>query len=610
MASRPSKGPGLKVVPLLALAAAGVLGNVFNYEIFFSIDFLFGSIFSLLALQWMGLAAGVFVGATASSVTYLLWNHPYAVVIMTGEVLFVGLLTRKKNLELVLADGLYWLVVGMPLVFLFYHGIMGLEDSNAAMTMFKQALNGVTNALLARLLFLAAQPRLARTAPPLRELVFNFLAIFVLVPSLVLLAVQSKAEFKETDATARGALRLGAERTSANLERFLRHRSNEIQGIAGVAAVRGFSGVQRSLEELMEAGEDFLRAGAVDREGELVAFTSASGGSQPSSVDRNFEDRPYIPILESTLRPMFSQVVEARIGAPVPLVTALAPVVVDGRYNGYVAGVLRLEGLDKLLSQDARDRSLPGLLYSLVDRNGRIIVSSRADTHAMDPFVAEAGEEIELGGGLKEVVPETRRNISVSERWRRSVYVYDGAVGPTSEWRLVLEQPVAPYQTRLYRAYAEKMTLVLGILLAALPLAAILSRGVAHPLRDLGAATANIPGQVKSGRNVRWPRSNIREAEHLIDNFQEVTEAMASDFGELRRVNQELLAALDEVKTLRGILPICSHCKKIRNDAGAWELMEAYVTRHSEAQFSHGLCPDCLAVHYPEYAERKRSASE
>ncbi len=57
---------------------------------------------------------------------------------------------------------------------------------------------------------------------------------------------------------------------------------------------------------------------------------------------------------------------------------------------------------------------------------------------------------------------------------------------------------------------------------------------------------------------------------------------------------------LAEVKTLRGILPICSFCKKIRNDKGYWDQVENYVAQHSDAGFTHGVCPDCLVKHYPE----------
>ena len=69
-----------------------------------------------------------------------------------------------------------------------------------------------------------------------------------------------------------------------------------------------------------------------------------------------------------------------------------------------------------------------------------------------------------------------------------------------------------------------------------------------------------------------------------------------------------LRKALDHIKTLQGILPICMHCKKIRNDSGYWEQVEAYITNHSEALFSHCICPDCLTLHYAEYAQAREDA--
>ena len=64
--------------------------------------------------------------------------------------------------------------------------------------------------------------------------------------------------------------------------------------------------------------------------------------------------------------------------------------------------------------------------------------------------------------------------------------------------------------------------------------------------------------------------------------------------------NDKLQKALDEIKILRGIIPICQHCKQIRDDAGIWKRMEEYIHTHSEASVSHGICPDCLKKHYPE----------
>ncbi len=61
----------------------------------------------------------------------------------------------------------------------------------------------------------------------------------------------------------------------------------------------------------------------------------------------------------------------------------------------------------------------------------------------------------------------------------------------------------------------------------------------------------------------------------------------------LETKNLQLQKALDEVKQLQGMLPICSGCKKIRDDTGYWNLLESYIEDHSEASFSHGMCPDC-----------------
>ncbi len=69
---------------------------------------------------------------------------------------------------------------------------------------------------------------------------------------------------------------------------------------------------------------------------------------------------------------------------------------------------------------------------------------------------------------------------------------------------------------------------------------------------------------------------------------------------ELTRINKELRQATKTIKTLEGILPICSYCKKIRDEKGFWQSVERYVSRHSKAEFSHGVCPKCFEEHCPE----------
>jgi uncharacterized PurR-regulated membrane protein YhhQ (DUF165 family) len=81
---------------------------------------------------------------------------------------------------------------------------------------------------------------------------------------------------------------------------------------------------------------------------------------------------------------------------------------------------------------------------------------------------------------------------------------------------------------------------------------------------------------------------------------QEIRRRKAAEI-ERDKVIEELQQAISEIKTLRGFLPICSHCKSIRDDQGYWKRLEAYVAEHSEATFSHSICPLCAKKYYPDF---------
>lgn len=76
---------------------------------------------------------------------------------------------------------------------------------------------------------------------------------------------------------------------------------------------------------------------------------------------------------------------------------------------------------------------------------------------------------------------------------------------------------------------------------------------------------------------------------------------------ELRRVSSELAAAAANIKTLSGMLPICGGCKKIRNDGGYWKQVETYIAEHTDATFSHSLCPECSEKYFPGIRPRKQA---
>ena len=100
----------------------------------------------------------------------------------------------------------------------------------------------------------------------------------------------------------------------------------------------------------------------------------------------------------------------------------------------------------------------------------------------------------------------------------------------------------------------------------------------------------NKPSEFHSSDDMRWHEAISSPMNELLATKRD-----------LQQKTTALQEALDQVKLLRGLIPICASCKKIRDDKGYWQSVENYISAHSEAQFSHDICPDCMKKLYPAY---------
>ncbi len=534
-------------IPLfLALLAAGLAGNYFRYEIFFNIELIFGSIAAMLALQLFGLQWGVVAAAVISCSTYLIWNHPYAIVIMTAEVAVVGLLRARRGMGLVQADALYWVFVGIPLVILFYYGAMQLPFHIAAVTMMKQSVNGIANTLAARLIFMSAWSGGKKERVSLRELIFSLLALFALVPSLLLLSLQSRADLRRTETAVYTALRLDLQRTIPLIENWLQGRLAIVEHLAWMPSIHPLPLMQLELEHVRGANPDFLRMGLLDSSATIIAYSPVLDELGQKNIGKNFADRPFIPVLKQTLKPMLSEVVMGRIGTPKPMVTALAPVVKQGAYAGYVTGILDFEKVRQMIATNMKSASLPGVQFILLDRNRKVIVSSHTELKTLEPFLRAGGELVDQGEGISQWIPRGAKNVSVSNRWKEALYVAESRIGGQSAWTLILEQPMAPFQKQLYERYAVQLSWVFLILLAAISIAEMASRGFVRSLSEVNAISTDIPSRISSGAEIVWPESTIQETSALIGNFRAMSLTLARQFKVVQEMNAELERRVDE----------------------------------------------------------------
>lgn len=132
-------------------------------------------------------------------------------------------------------------------------------------------------------------------------------------------------------------------------------------------------------------------------------------------------------------------------------------------------------------------------------------------------------------------------------------------------------------------------------------------RAVATGSSKLAGTTVELVGRRKSGEEFALELSLATARDGTFTAIlRDVTARRAAE-AERERLIADLQRALADVKTLSGIIPICAACKRIRDDAGYWHAVEAYVRDHTDAQFSHGVCPSCAARLYPEFTDRQET---
>ncbi len=542
-------GITLRRLPLfLVMIAAGLAGNYFNFLLFMNINVLFGSIFSMLALQCLGFVPGILAAGVISGYTYVLWNNPYGIIIVMAEAATVGWLMSRHRTKMVVTDMLYWLLIGIPLVYFFFHIVMHMSLAITAVLAIKVTVNGIANVLIARLIYtgFSLRSRSLRLRVSLSETIYNMLAFFVLCPALIMLAVGSRSDFAKTDAYIRSILVQDSRNIEQYLKTWINKREIAVANLAAMAASISPQQTQPYLELIAKSDPDFLRIGLLNKDATVTAYYPLSDELGQQNIGKNFAGRPFISKLKQALKPMLSEVVMGKVGIPRPMVTMLAPVVIDGAYGGYVSGILSLEQIRAYLDTILHYNHT---LYTLIDRNRNVIMTNRTDQKVMARFERGSGTVHPLDAQINQWEPLLPANTSATERSAKSLYVTEITLGDTAAWKMILEQPVAPFQQKLYNTYTGKLSLMFLILIAALLLSEWLSRQLLATLEKLSIMTRDLPSRLlMDGKDTVWFESGILEVNRLIHNFRQMADTLTGQFHDLRQTQNALKQAYSDVE--------------------------------------------------------------
>ncbi len=540
---------------LALLIGAGFLGNYFQVTLFFGVNFLFGSIAVMLVLYFYGLAWGILAALMASSLTYVLWGHPYAMVIFTGEAAFVGFFLRSGRYNLLILDGLFWLVVGLPLIWLFYHLVMHVEISTALLLMAKEGVNGLFNVLVAMIAInYLPMPKLLggeskRRTISFRENLFCLMVALVLIPSIIAMVMDSRREMGRIQNQALIQLQKLSDHITYHLRTWYREHLEAMENLARLAGTSGVTAslaLERDTRIIKEAFPDFRTMYVADAEGTAIAFSPPVNELGKATIGLNFADRPYFKILKASRRPVMSEIFEGRGGVFSPIVTISVPVLKVKQFRGYVSGALDIRPLRELLKQYGDG---DGIRITLTDARHRVIASTSPNLHPMQKAdFRKTGRISALNARVYQWLPD-QRDLPAVTRWQRSFYVRETQVGEDIPWNLIIMLPLAPYMQQLFAIYLHDLTVIVVLCIIVLLLAVFLSKWLSRPLVSLAAVTNHLPKKVLNHQNLTWPKSGVTEIESLINNSQSMVQALENTFQKLLDRSAELGEANDELTT-------------------------------------------------------------
>lgn len=540
---------------LTLLFIAAVVGNYLSFSVFLGPELFFGSIAVLITVYFFGVFWGIVAAVISVVSVFMSVNIDVQMIVFILEPFFLGSLLKRIKNNLLLADGLFWLLVGMPLLLILSKtSLGGLQP--AAILAFKFAINGIFNALMASLIlfhtpllrWLCRDSSLQPTS--LYQTMFNLLVALVLIPSLLLLVLYSQNEVKNLEERFGEVIQEQYIYLVDQLESWKSQHIKALSELGRVALeedIRYTEKLQFSTEFIRNAFPDFLRVHVDNAEAETVTFSPSQDSQGRNLIGTNFADRPHYQEMYATGKPVLSDVFVARV-EPSPIAILGVPILAKDQVVGFAVGALDLDNLFPLISNRANGVYTE---VTLIDRKRRVVVSTRKDLKPLQNFLHEKSVNNYLDIFRKENDRQRGQAAPLGSSWEEAHYDVEYAVGENIPWVLVFEHSLAPYRDKVENLQLRALGLLVALIYLVLGAAAVLSYLLVRPISSLAAVTTDLPTRLVNKAAIQWPKSLLTELDLLVNNFKAMVASLQIQF---QRLNSAKAGAEEEKRKLEAIL--------------------------------------------------------
>ena len=546
-----------RYILLAFLAFLAVAGNYFGFSLVPGIEILFGGIAVLLIVIMFNPFWGTMVAFMSGLVIYSHFHHPYFLLVFTCEALFVGFAQRRKNINIVILDGAYWALFGIPVIWIVYSQILHVDNSIIILISLKCFINGLVNSIIAGMA-LAYLISTGKFAPQneknvtLHYLILNLLVSFVLVTTLIYTYTETQKDQKQAETDNIFQLEKESSQAMSHLMSWLQQHQYALSELAKITSENSISKpaeMQRSTEDFKRAYADFAAVSVCDPKGISVCYAPIFDQSGKSNIGQDFSDREYFKKVKETLLPYMSDVFLGRAGAPFSIAVISVPVVDRGSFRAVVTGGLNLDSMGQLLNMASFGNSMSA---TLLDRQGMIITSTHREKKPMQKFAFKPNGQVrDAGNGIMIWRPSDEFSAQETVKWAHEVYIKEVKGAEPFSWTLLFEIDTAASRAKIIAGDIKYLSILLLLLVIAILMAELVSRRISMPISSLAAITTGLPDRISQGsRQQDWPTSFIYEIKSLVANFSSMAQTLESNFEIINRQLAAMKISMDGISVI------------------------------------------------------------
>lgn len=461
-------------------------------------------------------------------------------IIFICETIFIGILSRKKESNYVLLDTLYWVLIGMPMVWFSYHFLLEMNSTASLTIMLKDVVNGIFNTLIASLILTYSPiPKWFRiykkdNSVSLYAILFNMFVAFIIIPLLLVIVMIGREEIIRINKQIQEETDSQSDIIQSDINQWLKVHLDAIVQLSKLSSKTSpteIDSLQQFTTYFKQTFPDFHSMYVANASGTTLAFYPLHNEYGESTLGLNFSFRSYFTKMKNNGQPVISDLLISRGSVSEPIITIGVPIVVDQQFQGIAAGALNLN----YINEKIKNLTDENMHITIVDRNNQLIASTRSSHFVMQEYDWQDGGKVyELEKNLFYWFPKNIENSM--ESWERSSYIKILNISGPADWTIIVESLVAPYRDNLYVSYIKTLTILLIFGLIAIIISIFISRSIVRPITQLTQSTTYLPTKILGMNSVRWPKSYMSEIDTLINNFKTMSERIHKMFHKIQQL--------------------------------------------------------------------------